>query len=140
MLKKKVKRIGSVVKRAGLKTLAANFTVSLDDLMELLSEANPHFVRCIKPNMTKTPKKFDTAITQKQLNYTGVLETVKIRQTGYPLRVSFEDFCERYRDVCIPPSQKLAAGSAAMANTAVRILQSADCHGWAKGKTKMFLM
>ena len=135
---KKIKREKSVKKRAGLTTLSASFKLSLEDLMDTLDEADPHFVRCIKPNMEKKPKAMDVPITQKQLNYTGVLETVKIRQTGYPLRVSFMDFCERYRDTCIPTMQKLTAGT--YADVAVRILQAADCRGWAKGKTKMFLM
>mmetsp|Transcript_36118 Transcript_36118/g.108458 ORF Transcript_36118/g.108458 Transcript_36118/m.108458 type:complete len:237 (-) Transcript_36118:195-905(-) len=105
--------------------------------MEMLNTATPHFVRCIKPNMTKSPRTWDGPIAEKQLNYTGVLETTKIRQNGYPLRVTFEDFCDRYRDTCIPPTFKITKGTAE--SNCIRILQSADLHGWGKGKTKMFL-
>jgi len=135
--RKKFTRVGSEKKRARLDTLGAMFKGSLDDLMAMLNAATPHFVRCIKPNMQKKADCFDTKMTQAQLNYTGVLETTKIRQIGYPLRVTFEDFVERYRDVCIPATQRIPASSCA--NMAVRILQNADLHGWGQGKTKMFL-
>lgn len=133
----KLKRQSSEKRRAGLTTLSSAFKGSLDALMEMLNLATPHFVRCIKPNMTKSPNNWDAPIAQKQLNYTGVLETTKIRQNGYPLRVTFEDFCDRYRDTCIPPTYRLTSG--VYESTALRILQSADLHGWGKGKTKMFL-
>jgi myosin-3 len=135
--KKRLGRVGSEKKRAALSTLAAGFKGSLDDLMEMLNAATPHFIRCIKPNMVKKPNTFNSEFTQTQLNYTGVLETTKIRKLGYPLRVSFADFVDRYRDVCMPPTQRLL--SDVHANTCVRILQAADLHGWAQGKTKMLL-
>lgn len=135
--KRRLKRVGSEKRRAGLTTLAAAFKGSLDDLMLMLNAATPHFVRCIKPNMTKTAKEFDAPMVQKQLNYTGVLETTKIRQNGYPLRLTFGEFCDRYRDTCIPATYKLTSGM--FESSALRILQSADLHGWGKGKTKMFL-
>ena len=135
--KPKLKRATSEKRRAGTTTLSAAFKGSLEDLMEMLNAATPHFVRCIKPNMTKAAKVFDAPMVQKQLNYTGVLETTKIRQNGYPLRVTFADFCDRYRDVCIPATYKLHSGL--HESSALRILQTADLHGWGKGKTKMFL-
>lgn len=135
--KPRIKRQTSERKRAGLSTLGAAFKGSLTDLMDMLEAAQPHFVRCIKPNMKKQAMTFDGPIVQKQLNYTGVLETTKIRQKGYPLRVTFADFVDRYRDVCMPPTQVLH--SEVHANTCIRILQAADLHGWAKGKTKMLL-
>lgn len=133
----KFKREGSEKRRAGLTTLSSGFKGSLEALMEMLNTATPHFVRCIKPNMTKSAQTFDAPMVQKQLNYTGVLETTKIRQNGYPLRVTFEDFVDRYRDVCIPATYKVPFGT--HENTAIRILQTADLHGWGKGKTKLFL-
>lgn len=133
----RLKREGSEKKRAGLTTLSSAFKGSLEALMEMLNLATPHFVRCIKPNMKKAAHVFDGPIVQKQLNYTGVLETTKIRKNGYPLRVTFEDFCDRYRDTCIPPTYPITTGM--YESSALKILQSADLHGWGKGKTKMFL-
>ena len=32
-----------------------------------------------------------------QLRYTGMLDTVRIRQSGYSVRLSFEEFIQHYR-------------------------------------------
>lgn len=41
----------------------------------------------------------------------------------------------RYRDVCFPKGQKLRAD----ASSCRKILEAADCRGWQRGKTKLFL-
>ncbi|KAF4520564.1 hypothetical protein B566_EDAN011117 [Ephemera danica] len=78
-------------------TVAARFHDSLQQLLESMSKCNPWFVRCIKPNNEKTAMKFDMPIVLEQLRYTGMLETIRIRKTGYPVRMKFNQFLERYR-------------------------------------------
>ncbi|GLH06473.1 Unconventional myosin IC [Gryllus bimaculatus] len=78
-------------------TVAARFHDSLQHLLESMSKCNPWFVRCIKPNSDKAPMKFDMPIVLEQLRYTGMLETIRIRKTGYPIRLKFSHFVERYR-------------------------------------------
>ncbi|CAB3253169.1 unnamed protein product [Arctia plantaginis] len=78
-------------------TVAARFSDSLHQLLESMSRCNPWFVRCIKPNTDKSPMKFDMPCVLAQLRYTGMLDTIKIRQTGYPIRIPFQSFVERYR-------------------------------------------
>lgn len=58
---------------------------------------NPWFVRCIKPNTEKASMKFDMPCVLEQLRYTGMLETIHIRKTGYPVRLLFAHFVDRYR-------------------------------------------
>jgi len=65
--------------------------------METLNQANPFFVRCIKSNAEKAPHCFDDMLVLVQLRYTGMLETVTIRQAGYSVRLSFDEFIQHYR-------------------------------------------
>ncbi|CAH8547863.1 unnamed protein product [Heterobilharzia americana] len=69
---------------------------SLQQLMEKMRMNKPSFVRCIKPNMKKEPMVFDDAVVMDQLRYGGVLETVRIRKSGFPVRVDYNYFIERY--------------------------------------------
>ncbi|XP_018374566.1 PREDICTED: unconventional myosin-XV [Trachymyrmex cornetzi] len=78
-------------------TVSARFHDSLQQLLESMSQCNPWFVRCIKPNTEKAPMKFDMPCVLEQLRYTGMLETIRIRKTGYPVRLLFGHFVDRYR-------------------------------------------
>ncbi|KAM3965597.1 unconventional myosin-IXb [Aphomia sociella] len=78
-------------------TVAAQFQHSLAALMETLNQANPFFIRCIKSNSDKVPNVFDEETVQRQLRYTGMLETVRIRQAGYNVRLTYEEFIQLYR-------------------------------------------
>ena len=39
---------------------------------------------------------FDEQVVAKQLRYTGMMGTVRIRRTGFPVRIKFEDFYKKY--------------------------------------------
>ncbi|XP_030747956.1 myosin-VIIa-like [Sitophilus oryzae] len=89
-------------------TLSSQFKTSLELLMRTLSSCHPFFVRCIKPNELKKPQIFDRALCCRQLRYSGMMETAKIRQAGYPIRYSYPQFVDRFRYLGkgIPPSHK----------------------------------
>lgn len=77
-------------------TLSLQFKNSLDELMKTLTACNPYFVRCIKPNDFKKSDMFDDELCVRQLRYTGMLETARIRALGYPIRHTFKEFVHRY--------------------------------------------
>ncbi|XP_055612970.1 unconventional myosin-IXb-like, partial [Uranotaenia lowii] len=78
-------------------TVTAQFQNSLIALMETLNQANPFFIRCIKSNPNKVPNQFDEATVTRQLRYTGMLETVRIRRAGYNVRLTYDEFIQLYR-------------------------------------------
>ncbi|XP_054849655.1 unconventional myosin-XV [Eublepharis macularius] len=78
-------------------TVAAKFQQSLLELVEKMERCNPFFVRCIKPNNKKKPGLFEEDVVGGQLRYSGILETIRIRKEGFPVRIPFRIFIERYR-------------------------------------------
>ncbi|XP_061776699.1 unconventional myosin-X isoform X1 [Nerophis ophidion] len=117
-------------------TVSSHFKDSLHALMATLSTSNPFFIRCIKPNTHKMPDQFDQAVVLNQLRYSGMLETVKIRRSGFPIRRPFQEFCCRYkvlmRNTLVPDDAR---------ESCVQLLQRYDSTGieWQLGKTKVFL-
>ncbi|XP_041473142.1 unconventional myosin-XV-like isoform X3 [Lytechinus variegatus] len=78
-------------------TVATRFNESLLELINNMNKCHPFFVRCIKPNEEKSPMVFDTGVVVSQLRYSGMLETVRIRRNGFPIRMAFLSFMNRYR-------------------------------------------
>ncbi|XP_069979084.1 unconventional myosin-IXb [Penaeus vannamei] len=78
-------------------TVTGQFQLSLQTLMEALNTANPFFIRCIKSNANKEPNVFGDEMVTRQLRYTGMLETVRIRQAGFNVRLSYDEFIHHYR-------------------------------------------
>jgi myosin-15 len=84
-------------------TVAARFSDSLQQLLQSMAKCNPWFVRCVKPNNDKQALKMDMPCVLQQLRYLGMLDTIKIRQKGYPVRLRFQHFVERYRHMLKTP-------------------------------------
>uniref|UniRef100_A0A672NVI9 Myosin X n=1 Tax=Sinocyclocheilus grahami TaxID=75366 RepID=A0A672NVI9_SINGR len=117
-------------------TVSSQFKNSLHSLMSTLSASNPFFVRCIKPNNSKMPNQFEQSVVLNQLRYSGMLETVKIRRSGFPVRRTFKDFCSRYyvlmRGLVLSDDPK---------GWCLLLLQLYDNSSaeWQLGKTKVFM-
>uniref|UniRef100_A0A8C6IQX8 Uncharacterized protein n=1 Tax=Melopsittacus undulatus TaxID=13146 RepID=A0A8C6IQX8_MELUD len=77
-------------------SISAQFQASLNKLMETLGQAEPYFVKCIRSNAEKLPLRFNDSLVLRQLRYTGMLETVRIRQSGYGCKYSFQDFVNHF--------------------------------------------
>ena len=124
------------------KTLGWQFKSSLDALMATLRACNPWFVRCVKPNHNKTPGEFDRELCTRQLRYSGMMETIRIRKAGYPIRHTYSEAINRYRllEPSIPP-----AGTAKDKENSVELFTkilgppSTAEGGWQVGLSKLFV-
>ncbi|CAM4532021.1 unnamed protein product [Leuciscus chuanchicus] len=77
-------------------SISAQFQASLNKLMETLGQSEPYFVKCIRSNAEKLPLRFNDVLVLRQLRYTGMLETVRIRQSGYSIKYTFQDFVRHF--------------------------------------------
>ncbi|KYO22511.1 myosin-15 isoform X2 [Alligator mississippiensis] len=84
-------------KGASFQTVSSLHKENLNKLMTNLRSTAPHFVRCIIPNETKTPGEIDAFLVLHQLRCNGVLEGIRICRKGFPNRVLYADFKQRYR-------------------------------------------
>ncbi|KGL79234.1 Myosin-IIIb, partial [Tinamus guttatus] len=116
-------------------TMASYFRYSLMDLLSKMVVGQPHFIRCIKPNDDREALTFSHKRVLVQLRYTGILETVKIRQKGYSHRILFEEFVKRYYYLAFK-AHETPLGSR---ENCLAILEKSKLDNCILGKTKVFL-
>ncbi|CAB3399738.1 unnamed protein product [Caenorhabditis bovis] len=120
-------------------TVGSQFRKSLDSLMAQLTKTHPFFIRCIKPNEMKRALVMDRELVLRQLRYSGMMETIKIRRSGYPIRHDYYHFVFRYR-VLVPgikgPTKRLDLHECA--KIICRKVLGAN-EDYQLGKTKVFL-
>ncbi|XP_015211887.1 myosin-4-like [Lepisosteus oculatus] len=88
---------GGKKKGSSFQTVSALFRENLNKLMSNLKTTHPHFVRCLIPNETKTPGAMENHLVVHQLRCNGVLEGIRICRKGFPSRIQYGDFKQRYR-------------------------------------------
>ncbi|XP_038185066.1 unconventional myosin-XIX isoform X3 [Arvicola amphibius] len=83
--------------RAPALTVVSKFKASLEQLLQVLHNTTPHYIRCIKPNSQSQPQTFLQEEVLSQLEACGLVETIHISAAGFPVRVSHQNFVERYK-------------------------------------------
>ncbi|XP_055860638.1 uncharacterized protein LOC106074351 isoform X3 [Biomphalaria glabrata] len=110
------------------------FKHSLQDLIDAMKQADPYFVRCIKPNDKQKPKEFIDEQVRVQLQYNGVKEAARIRTFGfgYPVRMPVTDFEQKFKDLVTNPTKDQLADD---------ILETvlAEASTFKIGKTQIFM-
>ncbi|XP_034068174.1 myosin, heavy chain 7B, cardiac muscle, beta a isoform X2 [Gymnodraco acuticeps] len=125
-------------KAASFQTVSQLHKENLNKLMTNLRSTQPHFVRCIIPNETKTPGIMDAFLVLHQLRCNGVLEGIRICRKGFPNRLLYAEFKQRYRILnpqCIPDDKFMDSRMAAE-----KLLASLDIdhNQYRFGHTKVF--
>ncbi|XP_030676361.1 unconventional myosin-IXb isoform X4 [Nomascus leucogenys] len=115
-------------------SISAQFQTSLNKLLEALGKAEPFFIRCIRSNAEKKELCFDDELVLQQLRYTGMLETVRIRRSGYSAKYTFQDFTEQFQ-VLLPNDAQPCREVISTLLEKMKI----DKRNYQIGKTKVFL-
>ncbi|XP_020505634.2 unconventional myosin-XIX [Labrus bergylta] len=77
-------------------TVVSKFKNSLESLMKILHTTTPHYTRCIKPNPDCKPLTFKKEEVIMQLEACGIVETITISAAGFPIRILYKNFLQRY--------------------------------------------
>ena len=83
-------------KKGGGKTVSSFYKEQLNTLMTTLHSTEPHFIRCVVPNTHKQAGVIDSTLVMHQLTCNGVLEGIRICRKGFPNRMIYRDFQQRY--------------------------------------------
>ncbi|XP_057689879.1 myosin-10 isoform X6 [Corythoichthys intestinalis] len=87
---------GLKTKKGMFRTVGQLYKESLGKLMATLRNTNPNFLRCIIPNHEKRAGKLAPHLVLDQLRCNGVLEGIRICRQGFPNRIPFQEFRQRY--------------------------------------------
>ncbi|CAC5394645.1 CHS1 [Mytilus coruscus] len=117
---------------------ASQYRTSLTCLVDILADARPLFVRCIKSNDNQQPNYFDEKVVLNQLQSAGIDDVTRIRRDGFQSRMQFDKFlkmCQIFRDCAIIPE------GTNKKQTIENILQACklDKDSYKIGRTKVFM-
>ncbi|VDM62063.1 unnamed protein product [Angiostrongylus costaricensis] len=87
---------GKKGKSASFMTVSMIYRESLTNLIHMLNQTHPHFIRCIIPNEQKKSGVIEANLVLNQLTCNGVLEGIRICRKGFPNRMPYSDFKQRY--------------------------------------------
>jgi len=119
-------------------SVASQFKTSLQSLVEDLEKTQPHYIRCVKPNLKKAPNNFNAGEVLKQLRYSGMMEAIRIRREGYALREPHQSFFSRFAMLLGPEDWKGGKGIETLVQVLSKRLSVSDVD-WQIGHSKVFL-
>nr|XP_048310370.1 myosin-15 [Myodes glareolus] len=126
-------------KAASFQLISSLHKENINKLMTDLKSTTPHFVRCINPNMNKIPGVLDPFLVLQQLRSNGVLEGIRVCCEGFPGRMLYDDFKQRY---CILNPRKFSKSEFVSSRKAAEEILgflTIDHSQYQCGVTKVFL-
>merc|ERR1712156_1109538 len=131
-----VKKEAGGKKKGGGKTVSSFYKSQLDDLMKTLYATDPAFIRCVVPNTHKIPGGVEPGLVMHQYQCNGVLAGIAICRAGFPNKVLYPEFKERYNILAAAAVAKAKKDKDA-AGAVVKTIQL-DPEKFRLGHTKVF--
>ncbi len=128
-------RHGSIVPqnaRMKSQSVGMKFRAQLNLLLDAISDTNPHYIRCLKPNDCNERDFFDVRRITSQLANGGVLAAVRVSRAGFPVRMHHSEFISRYAFLSIGTKQ-------AAEKEAMRAISSSSGGSSAKSEKLKFM-
>jgi myosin heavy subunit len=131
---------GPSPKRSSIRgvSVASQFRSSLQVLVSDLEKTQPHYIRCIKPNLHKMANAFSSGEVLKQLRYSGMMEAIRIRREGFALREDHESFFNRFSVLLGQDDLQDGSGIEHLVTVLSKRLSVTDAD-WQIGHSKIFL-
>merc|ERR1711971_1217924 len=127
---------GAKKKKGGGKTVSSFYKSQLDDLMKTLEATDPAFIRCVVPNTIKKPGFVDSGLVMHQYQCNGVLAGIAICGAGFPNKIMYPEFKERYNILAAAAVAKAKKDKDA-AGAVMKVIQL-DPEKFRLGHTKVF--
>ncbi|XP_076459071.1 myosin heavy chain, striated muscle-like isoform X3 [Babylonia areolata] len=124
-------------KSTAFQTISSTHKESLNKLMKNLYSTHPHFVRCIIPNEFKEPGVIDSTLVLHQLQCNGVLEGIRICRKGFPNRIIYSEFKQRY-SILAPNAVPQGFVDGKLVTDKVLAALQLDTNEYKLGTTKVF--
>lgn len=83
--------------KSAKRTSGATIRTQTSALVKTLMNCTPHYVRCVKPNHTKSPLTVDSKQTAHQVKYLGLPENIRVRRAGFAYRNDHHRFVDRFK-------------------------------------------
>merc|ERR1739844_763094 len=131
-----VKKDAGAKKKGGGKTVSSFYKTQLDDLMKTLYATDPAFIRCVVPNTHKKAGLVDSGLVMHQYQCNGVLAGIAICRAGFPNKVLYPEFKERYNILAAAAVAKAKKDKDA-AGAVMKVIQL-DPEKFRLGHTKIF--
>ncbi|KAH1024086.1 hypothetical protein HUJ05_003643 [Dendroctonus ponderosae] len=122
-----------------LRTSGSIFRSVCLELMRELSiggnSGGTHFIRCIRSDLKAKPHSFNRELVKQQIRSLALTETALIRQKGFPHRVSFSEFLQRYKFLAFDYDENVEITRENCRLLLIRL----KMEGWVVGKSQVFL-
>lgn len=82
-----------------VESVSKSFTSQQANLVVQLNNSTPLYIRCIKPNSVQKPDVFESYEICRQLRCAGMLEAIRIRKCGFPVRRKYDAFERQYQNL-----------------------------------------